>query len=888
MATTKDFITQYGVLIKGTNAVTSSTGQTNALQVNGGAAIAKNLIVGQDSSIYGSLTVYTDLNVTGNTELEYLLVNQTGTLTNLVVTGTTDVKTLVATTSTFNGPVSITGVNSFTVGTGATDLGGTLSVDGTVTFNNTASATTSPSGSLVVMGGIYADKNLIVNSTNVNSTTNTSNALYVAGGAWINDNLIVNSTDANTSTNKDNALYVAGGAWLDKSLVVNGTAIFKNDVYFVGTATYAFSTNTYVTDNLINIHAPSTGTNWAFDDGRDIGLTFQYYSTTGTTAGLLLANDTKYLEWYDSGQEINGVFTASNYGTFKTGNIILVGTSSATNANSGALQVAGGIGVGDNIYATNNISGGTVTARNLTSGSIVVAGPGGLLTDDPGLTYDILTDIISSVVSTATTAYNLAGGATGSIPYQSTVSQTTFVPIGQVDALLVSNGTTPEWRLVGEIATGYATTATNIRYGSAGQLVYQISTGTTGFVGPGTTGQLLVSGGTSGPTYVNTGNIYVGRSILADTVLTTSTSVDASYYITFVDSNNNPSAAEKLYTDGDISYNPSTNLLTLAGDLAVNGGDITSTQTTFNLFTTTVTTLNFATAGTAIVIGNTTGYTQINNLTTITNTTGATSTTSGALVVSGGAGIGQDLYVGGNLNVSGTITGSLVGNAATVSTVQQTSASAHYLTFVDSNNATATAENIYTTSSFVIVPSTGNVGLGITPDSKLHVAGTAKITGITTVTDTTNASSTVTGALQVAGGAGLGGNLHVGGSVTIGNTADSQVVPAIYSNNVILASYTSPTLTNTNPVNLDSYTAASYRTARYTVQIFDSNKIHITEIMTSHNGTTAYLNEYGILTSDGELGSFDVSLSGGTVTLTFTPSSVTSMVIKVVRFGITA
>jgi len=67
--------------------------------------------------------------------------------------------------------------------------------------------------------------------------------------------------------------------------------------------------------------------------------------------------------------------------------------------------------------------------------------------------------------------------------------------------------------------------------------------------------------------------------------------------------------------------------------------------------------------------------------------------------------------------------GSLTAGAASqVNTIQRTTNASHYLTFVDSDNATATAESIYTTSSFVINPSTGNLGVGTTsPTTKLDV-----------------------------------------------------------------------------------------------------------------------------------------------------------------------
>ena len=157
-----------------------------------------------------------------------------------------------------------------------------------------------------------------------------------------------------------------------------------------------------------------------------------------------------------------------------------------------------------------------------------------------------------------------------------------------------------------------------------------------------------------------------------------------------------------------------------------------------------------------------------------------------------------------------------------------------------------------------------------------------------TITDTANSDSTQTGALVVSGGIGVAKDLVVGASVKIGPTVNSTIVPAVYSNNVILASYTSPTLTNTNPVTIDQYVKNDYRTARYTVQVVDGSSIHITEIVVTHNGTNVYLNEYGIITNNGDLGTFTATSDGTNISLTFTPASVTSMTIKVVRFGITA
>jgi hypothetical protein len=166
-------------------------------------------------------------------------------------------------------------------------------------------------------------------------------------------------------------LFNQGGvATSTQILQFDGTTLtIGGPVYFSGTATYVFSTNTIYTDNLVNLHVPpdSTGTNhnWTGDDGKDIGFVFHYYKGTDRDAGLLLANDTNYLEWYSNGTESlsSGTFAGTEYGTFKTGSVILENTTASISTNTGALIVAGGVGVGGNIYTSARI--GFVNTSNV-------------------------------------------------------------------------------------------------------------------------------------------------------------------------------------------------------------------------------------------------------------------------------------------------------------------------------------------------------------------------------------------------------------------------------------------------------------------------------------------------------------------------------------------
>ena len=141
-----------------------------------------------------------------------------------------------------------------------------------------------------------------------------------------------------------------------------GTVYIPGSLEVKGAVTYLETTNTAIKDALVEIHTAFNGsgniTPLTNDDGADIGLRLHYYNGSDQSAALVMAHDTRYLEWYQSGAENLGppdVF-AGTYGTFKTANIKLVGVENAVTTNTGALQVVGGVGIGGNIYTTGEIT----------------------------------------------------------------------------------------------------------------------------------------------------------------------------------------------------------------------------------------------------------------------------------------------------------------------------------------------------------------------------------------------------------------------------------------------------------------------------------------------------------------------------------------------------
>jgi hypothetical protein len=765
---TRDFVVKSGALVEGTAAVFSSTAQTSTLQTLGGAAIAKNLIVGTTSTIYGNETIYGTLTVNQQATFQALTAT-TSTATTLNVTGQSTFggnTQFNGSLNTFSGALFVTGTNILAVGTGQATFGGGVQIAGITTVtNNTTASITGPAGALQVTGGVYIGNNLVVASAAYNSATNTANAIYTQGGIYADGGLTVGS---------------------------NGPVLFKGPVTFSGTATYVLSTNTFFTDSILEMHTPPGGvyTNWNLDDGKDIGFRFHYFTnSTDTNAALVLANDTKYLEWYSSGAESSGTtFTSATYGTFKTGNILLTGTSGAVSTQTGALQVAGGLGVGQGGYF-----GGIVTATTFVG------------------------NFNGSLTGTVTTATNLAGGATGSMPYQSNPGVTTMLPIGTNGYILSVVAGLPSWVLASGLSAGSATTASNIAGGLADQIPYQTAPGNTTFnaglrfngttftttnvVVSGTTnslnntstqGALLVSGGAAiakdlyvggdinlqGSLYLKgvgldqitgstgtfdyviiegtgtaltvndtvdingtaasistntgalqvTGGVGVGAGMFVGGIVTATlfsgpvtqiwtvgTPTNATFYPTFVDANNASQTGESVYTTSSFYLNAATGIVTVANNTAVA--------------TTNSGALQVVNGGVGIGGGIVAG-----GVSTFTNTVGASSTNSGALQVVGGVGIWGGVFVGANSTYTG-------------------------LLFVNNNTAVAT------TNSGALQIVNGGVGIG----------GGIVAGGVTTLTNTTAVSSTSTGALQVRGGVGVWGGMFVG--------ADSTYTGLLFVNN---------------------------------------------------------------------------------------------------------
>ena len=90
---------------------------------------------------------------------------------------------------------------------------------------------------------------------------------------------------------------------------------------------------------------------------------------------------------------------------------------------------------------------------------------------------------------------------------------------------------------------------------------------------------------------------------------------------------------------------------------------------------------------------------------------------------------------------------------------------------------------------------------------------------------------------------------------------------------------------STAQVSVDAFATATYRSAKYQVQMTAGTTYHMIELLVIHDGTTVSLAQYGEVLTGASLGSFDASITGGVLNLLFTATnSVTT--VKLIRDAI--
>jgi hypothetical protein len=166
--------------------------------------------------------------------------------------------------------------------------------------------------------------------------------------------------------------------------------------------------------------------------------------------------------------------------------------------------------------------------------------------------------------------------------------------------------------------------------------------------------------------------------------------------------------------DSGLTYNKTTDALTMVGDLNLNGGGIKSNQATVSILPSTVTTLNIGGAATALNLGTTTGTTTINSPTVV------------------GSQTTQALYdtVATTMNFARAATSITMGAATGTSAIRNPTLRVGNTTGSITTNSTANTNHLTLGpyGKVMLVPTTGLINGGSIPS--ITVENTDQATGV--------------------------------------------------------------------------------------------------------------------------------------------------------------
>lgn len=165
--------------------------------------------------------------------------------------------------------------------------------------------------------------------------------------------------------------------------------------------------------------------------------------------------------------------------------------------------------------------------------------------------------------------------------------------------------------------------------------------------------------------------------------------------------------------------------------------------------------------------------------------------------------------------------------------------------------------NVYSTvnvNSTLLVPTSPTKILSLQPKNYITVTGVSS-------NDTIIISETLSSNVVLKSGGTFNGTVGI-------------VDSSLGSGNTTFASNSEQTI--------DTFPVSSYRSAKYLVQVSDnvSNYYHVTELLLIWNASTVQKVEYAVVTTAGELGTFDADINSGNVRLLFTASDTLSRTIK--------
>ena len=149
----------------------------------------------------------------------------------------------------------------------------------------------------------------------------------------------------------------------------------------------------------------------------------------------------------------------------------------------------------------------------------------------------------------------------------------------------------------------------------------------------------------------------------------------------------------------------------------------------------------------------------------------------------------------------------------------------------------------------------------------------------------TSLINVVTGDLDVSGNISCAGTITYDDVTSVDSiglaTARSGLDICAGSITPVISLQASTSTTETTSVsNIDTFVAATFRSAQYQIQITQGSNYHVTTLNVLHDGTSVYLNEFGTIRTGAALASFDADINSGNVRVRATPTTDSSTVFK--------
>lgn len=289
------------------------------------------------------------------------------------------------------------------------------------------------------------------------STTTTSGALQVIGGTGISGNLnvggvtyITDTTNAVPYVMGSGAFHVAGGISIGKDIWVGGNLYVANVVsqsttflevaaplvYLETPEVYPYNYDigvfSHFTGGPANVYA-HTGVVRSYENGY-----WGFFSNVAEEPG-----PTGRVEWADGG---------IIWDKIKAGALELANTTASTSTTTGALTVAGGVGIAGAAYAGSVYDNGTRVVSTSTGGgnltitsgaiSLTATGPGAASVGSSTAIPVITTDAYGRVTATSTASVVAPAGTLSGSTLASGVTASSLTSVGTLNGLTVTGSST--------------------------------------------------------------------------------------------------------------------------------------------------------------------------------------------------------------------------------------------------------------------------------------------------------------------------------------------------------------------------------------------------------------------------------------------------------------